>query len=1178
MLKKIVFQLMMCTVLLFTFAMVSFAAEIVIDNGDPGYSETGTWVNSNVSGYKGTPTRYSNVGERTVKWTPTITEAGEYEVFIFKIANSTASDKDVDIEIVYEGGTISTEQDWTTGSSGWVSLGKYPFAAGTSGYVMINGELSGTATYTRADAVKFVYDTPPILEPINYAPVGVYYVDSIDGNDSNNGTNESSAWKTLDKVNSFTYQPGSKILLKSGSYWIGQLKPKGSGSDGNPIIIDIYGSGNKPIIDGNGITNTGVVHLYNQQYWEINNLEIMNDALDVATRFGIYIELSDYGTANHIYVKDCYVHNIKGDNSHPHKGVGIFYFVSSTDTSKFNDILIENNTIKTVDRSGIILRNPNDTFSTGVVIRNNFVEDIGGDGIVAKTSKAPLMEYNIAKDTSARANSANAAIWTWYTDDAIVQYNESYNTVRLPNNLDANGFDSDFNNNRSIFQYNYSHDNGGGFILIIDSGAASFNDGTIIRYNISQNDKEKVINLLGDITNTQFYNNTFYLDSTSTAKMIEVRNFFGIPKTTSFYNNIFYNLGSGGFDLRKVESFLFDTNIFYGAAAPVSTVDADVAVVHSIAVDPKLVAPGSGGANIDFNAPTRLSGYMLQSDSPAINAGLVIENNGGKDFWGNPLYQGKPDIGAYEATIVPVQTIDLIGASTLIDTKGGSLQLHAEVLPANASNKDVTWSVYEVDGTATGKATIDVNGLLTALKDGKVKVVATATDGSAVMGTKAFTITGQNETGNPDPGTNPGANSGTVVNDKPSQYVLNENEIRIDPAQNGQTAVTVVINEKRLVQQLEDLQKTEHKPILQIVLPGKHSLNAIELPLSALYNRKEENKETVLRIQSHLGSYDLPLSILSLDGIESAARLDGVKLIIRMNRGTTKDGEQFGEFITERGLNRIGDLIDYKLIIKTKDKEEELRSLGRIFVKRVMNIDHVIQDTSSATAVVINPNTGVLEFVPSLFKVKNGMTEVTIVHNTNSLYGVVQNKITFEDMIGHWAKKEVEALASKMIIKGTTDRTFTPNNKVTRAQFAALIVRGLGLSTENVTNVFTDVSAASWYALEVNTAAKFGLVQGVGNGTFNPEQLITREQMVVMIMNAVSLIQGTSMMGNTTNNPFADQEQVSSYAHQAVVDAVNNGLITGKTATTFAPQDAATRAQAAVIINRALQYLNLINL
>ena len=82
------------------------------------------------------------------------------------------------------------------------------------------------------------------------APARTYYFDSAAGKDSNTGTAPASAWKTLAKVNATTFLPGDRILLKSGSVWQGQLWPKGSGAEGRPIIIDMYGGGVKTI--GNG--------------------------------------------------------------------------------------------------------------------------------------------------------------------------------------------------------------------------------------------------------------------------------------------------------------------------------------------------------------------------------------------------------------------------------------------------------------------------------------------------------------------------------------------------------------------------------------------------------------------------------------------------------------------------------------------------------------------------------------------------------------------------------------------------------------------------------------------------------------------------------------------------------------------------------------------------------------
>lgn len=1094
MLKKLVLQLAMCTVLFFAFTAVSYAAEIVIDYGDPGYSETGKWLESSNKGYGGSSTRYSNVGDGTAKWTPNIVDAGEYEVSIYKIFNASAGNSNVKIEVVHDTVTDTVYQDWTTGESGWVSLGKFSFAAGTAGHVIIYGEPSElNKIYTRADAVKFVNDISSPEPPKTVIPADTYYVDSINGNDVNDGTSAGSPWKTLDKLNSHIYQPGTKILLNRGSYWQGQLKPKGSGSDGNPIIIDSYGTGNKPIIDGNGIVNEGVVHIINEQYWEISNLEIVNDAPIADIRYGIFIELNDYGTANHIYIKDCYIHNIKGDNTHPHKGVGIFYYVSSKDDSKFNDILIEKNTVKNVDRSGIILRSPEGTFSTGLVIRNNFVEDIGGDGIVAKTSKEPLVEYNIAKETSARSNKPNAAIWTWYVDDAVIQYNESYNTVRLPNNADANGFDSDFNSNRNIFQYNYSHDNGGGFILIINVGG-SYNDSTIVRYNISQNDKKNVVELSGDLTNAQFYNNTFYLDSLSSAKLLRVNNYFGIPKSASFKNNIFYNLGSGGYDIPKVENLDFDSNIFYGMNAPVPTEVADITVVNSIFSDPKLVNPGSGNSLINFNDPNKLSGYKLQSDSPAINAGLVIENNGGKDFWGNPLYHKQPDIGAFEYSVKPDP-----GAGGVGNGNSGS-------------------------GGNTGSVIITT----------------------------------------------------TPLSEDASLYLPKETELRKESLQDGGQAVSVVMDSTRLAQKLAVLQAKEN-PMLAIQIPGDHSSIAVKLPLSTLYNSFKVNSKTILSIRSHLGSFELPLALLQHKDIKNAAASSEATLIVRMNKSKTSVTQQLEQAVEAQGLEQLSSLIDFKVMLEAGGKVAEIRSFGDSFVTRIIKVNGTIKDISQVTAVSYDSITGQLKFAPSFVTVKNGQTEVMIMSNTSGMYTIVQSKKTFEDMIGHWAKSDVERLAAKLIIKGTTDRYYSPDQPVTRAQFAALLVRGLGLTSETVSNVFTDVADSEWYAAEVNIAAQYGLVQGAGLGKFNPDLLVTREQMVVMMMNAVRFFNGSSIKGVYGDVPFVDQDQLSSYARDAVAEAVHEGLISGKTATTFAPQAAATRVEAAVLLKQTLQYLKLMN-
>jgi hypothetical protein len=119
----------------------------------------------------------------------------------------------------------------------------------------------------------------------------IYYVDSAGGSDANNGTSTSTPWQTLAKVNATTFAAGDQILFKAGSSWTGttKLNPKGSGTAGNPIKIDLYGTGAKPIINAGTATGNGAVYLSNQQYWEISNLEIINNSTSDGDRRGVHM-------------------------------------------------------------------------------------------------------------------------------------------------------------------------------------------------------------------------------------------------------------------------------------------------------------------------------------------------------------------------------------------------------------------------------------------------------------------------------------------------------------------------------------------------------------------------------------------------------------------------------------------------------------------------------------------------------------------------------------------------------------------------------------------------------------------------------------------------------------------------------------------------------------------------
>ena len=111
---------------------------------------------------------------------------------------------------------------------------------------------------------------------------------------------------------------------------------------------------------------------------------------------------------------------------------------------------------------------------------------------------------------------------------------------------------------------------------------------------------------------------------------------------------------------------------------------------------------------------------------------------------------------------------------------------------------------------------------------------------------------------------------------------------------------------------------------------------------------------------------------------------------------------------------------------------------------------------------------------------------------------------TFPDISAHVNRADIEALAARGIISGKTDTSFDPDATMTRGEFAAIVVRGLGLS-EKAGSVFADVPAQSWYAGYVGSAYSYGIVSGVSAGAFNPEGTITREEAAVMVARAAKL-------------------------------------------------------------------------
>lgn len=181
-------------------------------------------------------------------------------------------------------------------------------------------------------------------------------------------------------------------------------------------------------------------------------------------------------------------------------------------------------------------------------------------------------------------------------------------------------------------------------------------------------------------------------------------------------------------------------------------------------------------------------------------------------------------------------------------------------------------------------------------------------------------------------------------------------------------------------------------------------------------------------------------------------------------------------------------------------------------------------------------------------------------------------------MSRHWAKAEVELLASKFIVNGRTATEFHPDGEISRGEFIAILTRALGLN-ENRSKAagFKDISTEDWYAGTIGAAVEAGLVQGFEDGSFRPKLGITREQMFVMLDHAVKLIKAQIPADKNDLLPYADVDSISAWAAESVARLHGAGLVQGMEDDRLAPQSAASRAQAVVLLKRLLLYVGWIH-
>jgi hypothetical protein len=475
--------------------------------------------------------------------------------------------------------------------------------------------------------------------PSRAATAAAFYVDCSDATGGDGS--RAHPWSALEQANAHPLQPGERLLLRRGTRCSGTLAPSGAGAPGDPFTVGAYGVGPRPRIDGAG---DDAVLLLDTSHAVLEDLEIVNRGNLESRRRGVHV-VADDGVISDVTVRKLFIHDVQGDLAKDGNGSGGIQ-VDVFGSGRFDGLLIERNRIEDVSRSGIFIvagggvrppaGQPWPEASTGVVVRRNRLTRIGGDGIVPLGTVGAVVEENVVSAGNLRGRGfadpagplCNAGIWTFNANDTLIQRNEVY-AMRF-NGCDGTGFDVDYAQDGTIVQYNYSHDNEGGFILLCTDPAQRRAD---VRFNLSVDDNFSVDSApcafpqIGSYAGLRFFNNTIVgrnpllsFEGALLGALFDAQNL-------EFRNNLFR--ATTPLATPFPCGALCSNNLFFGMPA---------AGTDAVAADPRFVQPrrrGLGRLRVGRS-------FRLKPDSPALGAGALVAASPDRDYFGRPIAGGVP--------------------------------------------------------------------------------------------------------------------------------------------------------------------------------------------------------------------------------------------------------------------------------------------------------------------------------------------------------------------------------------------------------------------------------------------------------------------------------------------------------------------------------------------------------
>lgn len=378
---------------------------------------------------------------------------------------------------------------------------------------------------------------------------------------------------------------------------------------------------------------------------------------------------------------------------------------------------------------------------------------------------------------------------------------------------------------------------------------------------------------------------------------------------------------------------------------------------------------------------------------------------------------------------------------------------------------------------------------------------------------------------------------------------------------NGAKSIDALLNLDHLRQVIDSLPNTAEANLSISIEEGADNL---ALRLSGDTVPTLARKVAMITFITQYGQYRLPLTEI-VDRESDWTKDKEVRIL--MGHGRAEEG--FQKSANAGGYQLVTAPIHFSVQIKRNGRTEEVSTFNH-FVEQVIYLP--LDAGAASTAVVWDQNAGVRP-VPTAFITVDGHRSAVVRSLTNSTYAVIYKSSKLTDVQGHWAENEIASMNSRLIVEGTDGSVFSPEAMITRAELAAMLARALGLPEERNPAGFVDVSSDNWYSGAVAALRAYRMMDGFGDGTFRPNQAVSRQEAIVTIIRVLRLADAAALTNNSgvqaDLDVYIDSGQIAGWASDAVQSAIQSGLIKGY-GNELRPQQSLTRAETTVLLYRML--------